>query len=171
MSTKTGVLGVLGIPDFDDEFVQLGTKTKAYLDPITAKRDAGTLTLADVEGAQSQFEEDYSAYKFRLDQYALQGNGEMQIAAGARTALEPYAERWRTTLATEAKRLTPNPLELAAIPTLENILGGETARQRAAKVAEQQKKRSAAGGRLATILGNYKPSEGLTTQPKTLTGY
>ena len=161
-----GPLPWLGMAGADQEFVDFGTRTKAFLDPVTQAREAGTLTFDQVQQAQAQLEEEYDAYKFKLDSGSL--SGDPKVTEGFRTASGSYVDKWRNTLKLDAEKLGPK-LELPAPPTLESILAGvgQTPKGQATSAASRVRKSLTP----SSILTGYKPTTGTTTRTTTAVGY
>jgi len=140
------------------------------VDPLVSKRDSGTLTYEEAFTAQQTLEDRISRFEFDADQYAVGGNDQATAVAGARQTLNPIIANWRNVLKADVDRLGPK-LNLAAPPTLENILAGSgktpTGQAKAAADAVKKKK----GGYTSTILTGYKPTIGSKPRPKTVTGY
>ena len=140
------------------------------LDPLTAAREAGTLTFDQVSTAEQAFEDRLSKFSFDADAFAVKGGEQGNVVAQARETLDPIIAQWRAGFKRDRTELGPK-LEVGKIPTMDSILANRSAKTAAEQAKEQQRKRSQAGGYMAAVLTKFKGTTGTTTRPKTATGY
>lgn len=175
LNPKTGFGVFSKLHTFADPFTRdvqtpFSEKTKAYLDELTSARNAGTLTYDQAQSTLDRLEDDYANFKFKADEYALQGDSQYKISEQARRTIDPYYEQWKATLQGDVKNLQP-AMDPGAIPTIDTILGNRTGRQAAQQAGDQRRKRVKNSGYLATVLTKYKGTTGATAKPPALTGY
>ncbi len=154
-----------------------GDRVKSILDGLQSKRDAGTLTYEDVQGAQQSLQNEVDLLGKAQTDYSALGGAQAATVAGSKQTLDPLISQWQGDLSTELGTLQPakksDQADLSPdAPTLQTILGGGNASDTADAAAGTVKSKMADSGALSTILTNPQGFVNSPTAPRrTLLGY